>query len=60
MNIQGPVRRRSTFEARSTAARTGVNPRTKEKINIPAGRRAAFSAGSLLKSAVAPQAGKKK
>ena len=46
-----------TFEARNTAARTGVNPRTKEKIQIAAGRRASFSAGSLLKSAVAPKAG---
>ena len=50
-----------TFEARNTAARTGVNPRTKQKIQIAAGRRASFSAGSLLKAAVAPKsAGKKK
>jgi len=41
-----------TFEARETAARTGTNPRTKEKIKIAAGKRASFSAGSLLKEAV--------
>jgi DNA-binding protein HU-beta len=41
-----------TFEVRKTAARTGTNPRTRQKISIPAGRRASFSAGSLLREAV--------
>lgn len=41
-----------TFEVRKTAARTGTNPSTGAKIQIPAGKRAAFSAGAVLKSAV--------
>ena len=41
-----------TFEVRNTAARTGTNPRTKEKISIAAGKRATFSAGTLLREAV--------
>lgn len=41
-----------TFEVRHTAARTGTNPSTRQKIQIPAGKRAAFSAGAVLKSAV--------
>ncbi len=41
-----------TFEVRKTAARTGTNPRTKQKIQIPAGKRATFSAGSELRAAV--------
>src|ERR1700737_3245703 len=41
-----------TFEVRHTAARTGTNPSTRAKIQIPAGKRAAFSAGAVLKSAV--------
>ena len=41
-----------TFQVRKTAARTGVNPRTRQKISIPAGKRAGFSAGSELKAAV--------
>ncbi len=41
-----------TFEVRKTAARTGTNPRTKEKIHIAAGKRATFSAGTLLREAV--------
>jgi DNA-binding protein HU-beta len=41
-----------TFQVRKTAARTGVNPRTKQKISIPAGKKAAFSAGAELKAAV--------
>jgi len=41
-----------TFEVRKTAARTGTNPSTRQKIHIPAGKRAAFSAGTVLKSAV--------
>ena len=45
-----------TFEARKTVARQGTNPKTKQKIAIPAGVRAAFSAGSLLKTAVSGKA----
>ncbi len=45
-----------TFEVRKTAARTGVNPSTRQKIHIPAGKRAAFSAGALLKAIVTGKA----
>jgi DNA-binding protein HU-beta len=48
-----------TFEVRKTAARTGTNPRTKEKIQIEAGQRATFSAGTLLRDAVSGKGGKK-
>ena len=48
-----------TFQARKTAARVGTNPKTRQKIHIPAGKRAAFSAGSLLKSAVSGKAAPK-
>ncbi len=41
-----------TFEVRATAARTGTNPRTKQKIQIKAGKRATFSAGTELRNAV--------
>ena len=41
-----------TFEVRKTAERTGTNPSTREKIKIAAGKRAAFSAGTVLKAAV--------
>lgn len=41
-----------TFEVRNTAARTGTNPATGKKIQIPAGKRAAFGAGAVLKAAV--------
>ncbi len=46
-----------TFEVRNTAARTGTNPRTKEKIQIAAGKRATFSAGTLLREAVSAKHG---
>lgn len=49
-----------TFEVRKTAARTGTNPRTKQKIQIAAGQRATFSAGTLLREAVSVKSGKKK
>ena len=42
-----------TFEVREHAARTGINPRTKEKIEIPATKVPAFKAGRALKDAVA-------
>ena len=41
-----------TFRVANTAARTGRNPRTGESINIAAGKRPAFTAGSRLKQAV--------
>lgn len=41
-----------TFEVRDVKAREGINPRTKEKIQIPATKRPAFSAGAVLKRAV--------
>lgn len=41
-----------TFEAREVKERTGVNPRTREKIVIPATKRPAFTAGAVLKRAV--------
>lgn len=41
-----------TFEVREAKERTGVNPRTREKVIIPATKRPAFSAGAELKKAV--------
>lgn len=41
-----------TFEVRDRAARSGVDPRTGESIDIPAGRCPAFKAGKSLKTAV--------
>jgi nucleoid DNA-binding protein len=41
-----------TFEVRSVKARTGVNPRTRAKLKIPATKRPGFKAGALLKKAV--------
>src|SRR5262245_13098045 len=49
-----------TFQIRKTAARTGVNPRTRQKINIPAGKRATFAAGSEPKGSVSGKAPAKK
>jgi len=40
------------FHVQSRAARTGVNPRTGEKVDIAAGRVPKFSPGSALKAAV--------
>lgn len=37
-----------TFKVQSYAERTGVNPRTGEKIKIPASRRPKFSASKVL------------
>ena len=42
-----------TFEVRERPARTGRNPQTKEEIEIPASRTAAFKAVKTLKDAVA-------
>jgi DNA-binding protein HU-beta len=41
-----------TFEVRERPARTGRNPQTKEEIEIPASRTAAFKAGKALKDTV--------
>lgn len=38
-----------TFEVRNRAARTGVNPRTKQSIKIPATKAPVFKAGKALK-----------
>lgn len=42
-----------TFEVRERAARTGINPKTKEKIEIPAKKAVAFKVGKKLKDSVA-------
>jgi len=41
-----------TFSVKARAARTGLNPRTKETIEIPASNSPAFKAGKALKDAV--------
>lgn len=41
-----------TFEVRERAARTGINPRTKKKIQIAATKVPAFKAGRALKDSV--------
>ena len=41
-----------TFEVRARAARKGINPQTKKKINIPATKVPAFKAGKALKDTV--------
>ncbi len=41
-----------TFEIHERAARTGINPRTGEKLNIAAAKVPAFKAGAALKDAV--------
>ncbi len=41
-----------TFEARERAARKGINPLTKEQIDIAASVVPAFKAGNALKAAV--------
>jgi DNA-binding protein HU-beta len=48
-----------TFEVRHTAARVGTNPSTRQKIQIPASKRATFSAGAVLKKAVTGKEDKK-
>ncbi len=42
-----------TFEVRARAARTGLNPKTKETIKIPASKAPAFKAAKAFKDAVA-------
>ncbi len=41
-----------TFEVKERAAREGINPRTKEKIEIPASKLPVFKAGKALKETV--------
>ena len=41
-----------TFTVSPRAARTGRNPRTKEKINIPASNSVKFKPGTALKAAI--------
>lgn len=41
-----------TFEVKELKARVGINPRTKEKMEIAASKRAVFSAGKKLKDAI--------
>ena len=41
-----------TFEVRKRKARTGINPKTKEPIKIPASKAPAFKAGKAFKEAV--------
>lgn len=42
-----------TFEVRARSARKGVNPATKQEIEIPASKQPAFKAGKAFKDAVA-------
>ncbi len=42
-----------TFEVRERSARTGVNPGTSQKIEIPASKYPAFKAGKSLKDEIA-------
>lgn len=41
-----------SFSVRARAARTGLNPRTKEPLQIPASNNPVFKAGKALKDAV--------
>ena len=41
-----------SFEVKKRAARTGLNPKTKETISIPASKAPVFKAGKALKDAV--------
>ena len=41
-----------TFEVKERAARSGINPRTKESITIPASKTPVFKPGKALKDAV--------
>ena len=41
------------FDVKERAARTGLNPKTKEAIDIPASKAPQFKAGKALKDAVA-------
>ena len=41
-----------TFEVRERAARTGINPRTKQTIEIAASKNPVFKAGKALKDSI--------
>lgn len=41
-----------TFEVRERAARTGINPQTKQTIKIAASKNPVFKAGAALKAAI--------
>ena len=41
-----------TYEVKTRAARTGINPRTKAKIEIPASKAPVFKAGQGFKDAI--------
>lgn len=41
-----------TFEVRERAARQGINPQTKAKIDIPASKAPVFKAGKALKDSL--------
>lgn len=41
-----------TFKVSERAARKGINPKTKETIDIPASKAPAFKAGKALKDAI--------
>lgn len=49
-----------TFEVREKKARTGTNPSTRQKIQIPASKSVKFSVGATLKSEVTGKAAAKK
>lgn len=42
-----------TFEVKERAAKTAINPRTKETINVPAKKVPTFKAGKVLKDTIA-------
>ncbi len=42
-----------TFEVRERAARTGINPQTKQQIEIAASKNPVFKAGKALKDSIA-------
>ena len=48
------------FSVRTTAARTGVNPQTREKIHVAEKQRVKFTPGKELSTAVAAKATAKK
>lgn len=48
-----------TFSITEVKAKEGVNPRTKEKIKIPASKKVKFAAGKQLKEEVNKKSSKK-
>ncbi len=41
-----------TFEVKATAARTAMNPQTKEPVQVPASKKPAFTASKAFKDAI--------